>query len=96
MATNVTTTEEFFLTCTTSGYPAPLISWTHNGTDIDENDIRINIIESNGDRYVMSALIVSGAMTNDSGEYACNATNTFSTAIGGPVTVLVQGEQHFL
>ena len=36
---------------------------------------------------------MSGAMINDSGEYACNATNTFSTTIGGPAIVLVQGKR---
>ena len=96
MDTNVTTTEEVILTCIASGYPAPCISWTHNGTDIDENDNRISITESNGPKYVMNTLTVSGAMINDSGEYVCNTANTFSTAVGGPVIVLVQGKQHFL
>ena len=94
MDTNVTTTEEFFLTCTASGYPAPFISWIHNSTDIDENDNRINVSKSNGLRFIMSTLAVTGAMMNDSGEYSCNATNTFSIAIGDPVIVLVQGKQH--
>ena len=92
MNTNITTIEDVFLTCTASGYPIPSISWTHNDTDIDEDDNRFNITESNGFQFVVSTLTVSGAMVNNSGEYVCNATNTFSTAIGGPAIVLVQGK----
>ena len=93
MAMNVTTLEDIILTCTASGYPAPSISWTHNGTTIDES-----ITEQNEERMVMSTLIVTGALTNDSGEYLCFATSpidSFEIVNSGPVTVLAQGKHQF-
>ena len=93
MAMNVTTLEDIILTCTASGYPAPSISWTHNGTTVNES-----ITEQNGERMVMSTLTVTGALINDSGEYECFATSpidSFEIVNSGPVTVLVQGKYFF-
>ena len=98
MAMNVTTLEDIILTCTASGYPAPSISWTHNGTTVDESISQISITEQNGERMVMSTLIVTGALTNDSGEYECFATSpivSFQIVNSGPVTVLAQGKHQF-
>ena len=98
MDMNVTTTEDIILTCTASGYPAPSISWTHNGTTVSEN-ISINITEQDEDRMTLSTLTVTGADFNDSGQYECFATSpigSFQTVESGPVTVLVQGKHLFL
>ena len=98
MDMNVTTTEDIILTCTASGYPAPAISWTHNGTTVNES-ISINITEQDGDRMTMSTLTVTGADFNDSGQYECFATipiGSFQTVESGPVLVLVQGKHLFL
>ena len=98
MDMNVTTTEDIILTCTASGYPAPSISWTHNGTNVSES-ISINITEQNGERMTVSTLTVTGADFNDSGQYECFATSpigSFQTLESGPVTVLVQGKHLFL
>ena len=91
---NVATMEDIILTCTASGYPAPSISWTHNGTTINESISQINITTQNGESVSISTLTVTGALINDSGEYECFATSpigNFQIVNSGPVTVLVQG-----
>ena len=98
MDTNVTTTENIILTCTASGFPVPSISWTHNGTAVNES-ISINITEQDEDRMTLSMLTVTGAVINDSGQYECSATSpigNFSIVESGPVLVLVQGKHLFL
>ena len=95
MDMNVTTMEDIILTCTASGYPTPSISWTHNGTAVNESTSQINITTQNGDRVAMSTLIVTGALINDSGEYECFATSPIGNVNSGPVTVLVQGKRSF-
>ena len=94
MDMNVTTTENITLTCIASGYPAPSISWSHNGTTVNES-ISISITEQDGDRMTMSTLIVTGAVVNDSGQYECSAISpvgNFQIVESGPVTILVQGK----
>ena len=98
MDMNVTTTENITLTCIASGCPAPSISWTHNGTAVNEI-IYISITEQDGDRTTVSTLIVTGAVVNDSGQYECSATSpigNFQIVESGPVTVLVQGKHLLL
>ena len=95
MDMNVTTTEDIILTCTASGYPAPSISWTHNGTAVNESSSQINITTQNGDRVAMSTLIVTRALINDSGEYECFATSPNDNVNSSLVTVLVQGKRSF-
>ncbi len=95
-AVNVTSIQDdITLTCNASGFPIPQISWTHNMTEVRDGDDRVSIMEELGSRTLMSTLIVTTAMTNDSGQYECIATSlvsTFSKVRSGPVTVLVQGE----
>ena len=99
-AMNATLSENFTLVCSTSGYPVPTIIWTHNGTQVSENEndratITPQLITS---RSVMSTLAVSMAAINDSGDYACIVTSSisdFQNITAGPVTVLVQGETRF-
>ena len=94
---NATLSENFTLMCSASGYPVPTIIWTYNGTIVneDENDRATIISELVASRSVISALTVSMAMINDSGDYACIATSSvsdFQSIVAGPVTVLVQGK----
>ena len=46
---------------------------------------------------MMSSFEINMAMTNDSGEYLCNATSPgYNTVSSIPITVLVQGKSSFL
>ena len=97
VATNVTDTEDLTLTCTTSGYPVPVVvMWTHNGTILDGSENRTNITEENEDRSLTSTLTVTATDINtDSGEYECIVTSplsAFNNVTSGPVMVLVQSE----
>ena len=94
---NATLSENFTLVCSASGYPVPTIIWTYNGTIVneEENDRATIISKLVASRSVISALTVSMAMINDSGDYACIATSSvsdFQPVVAGPVTVLVQGK----
>ena len=98
---NATLSENFTLVCSAFGHPVPTIIWTHNGTLVseDENDRATIISELIASRSVISALTVSMAMKNDSGDYACIATSSisnFQPVVSGPVTVLVQGKTRTL
>ena len=97
-AVNATLSENFTLVCSASGYPVPTITWTHNGTIVseDENNRATIISELVASRSVISALTVSMAMKNDSGDYSCIATSSISDFQSGPVTVLVQGKTKML
>ena len=97
MATNVTDTEDLILTCTTSGYPVPVVvMWTHNGTILDGNENRTNITEQIEDRALTSTLTVTETViSTDSGEYECIVTSpllVFNNVTSDPVFVLVQSE----
>ena len=98
---NATLSENFTLMCSASSYPVPTIMWTHNGTIVseDENDRATIISELIASISVISALTVSMALKNDSGDYACIATSSisnFQPVVSGPVTVLVQGKTRTL
>ena len=100
-AVNATLSENFTLMCSASSYPVPTIIWTHNGTIVseDENDQATIISENITSRSVRSALTVSMAAINNSGDYACIITSSisdFQNLTSGPVTVLVQGEARTL
>ena len=98
---NATLSENFTLVCSASGYPVPTIIWTHNGTLVNEDEhdratITRQLIAS---RTVISALTVSRAMINDSGDYICSAASSirdFQPLMAGPATVLVQGNISFI
>ena len=81
------------LMCSASGYPVPSISWTHNGTAVNESD-RITIIQESNTRSSTSVLSILATMENDSGEYTCIASSpvsVFQKVSNGPVAVFVQG-----
>ena len=92
---NVTTAESFNLMCTASGHPMPSISWTHNGTAVNQNDrLQIITVEESSSRTSESVLIVSTSTASDSGKYTCIASqpvSDFQTVSSRPVTVLIQG-----
>ena len=97
VATNVSDTEDLDLTCTTTGYPVPLVVvWTHNGTILDGNENRTNITEQIDDRSLTSTLTVTETViTSDSGEYECIVVSpllVFNNVTSGPVSVLIQSE----
>ena len=73
---NATARKTFTLTCHATGYPVPSIEWTLNGLPITtgyRNRHIITIVE--GLRSNTSVLVVSFAMTKDTGIYQCTATN---------------------
>ena len=100
-AMNATLSENFTLVCSASGYPVPTIIWTHNGTLVNEDEhdratITPQLIAS---RSFISALTVSGAMINDSGDYVCSVASSirdFQPLMAAPATVLVQGNVTFI
>ena len=90
---HVATAGDVTLMCSASGYPVPSISWTHNGTAVNESD-RITIIQESNTRSSTSVLSISAAVANDSGEYTCIASSPvsdFQTVSSEPVTVFVHG-----
>ena len=90
ISVNVTSNEQLTLMCNATGFPLPSIQWYQNGTLVTEDD-RISISNLTDSRSVLSTLTVSVAMTNDSGDYQCNATNSAGNIVSDTVTVLVQG-----
>ena len=90
-ALNVTLIEgNIIQSCNATGFPLPSIQWYQNGTLVTEDD-RTSISNLTDSRSVLSTLTVSVAMTNDSGEYHCNASNTVGSVVSDTVTVFVQG-----
>ena len=86
MDTNVTRTEELQLTCTAEGFPLPSIIWTHNGTDIDAEDMSMGI-------ELTSTLTVTNTSFSDSGDYTCRAESSeFPAVTSDTVLVLIQGQ----
>ena len=91
-------TENITLNCTVIGVPIPDITWTHNGSVLNSDDmfsdkIFIDIFdEIVGTR--LSVLTIVSAQPNNTGSYACNATSHvefYESVMSEVVTVLVQG-----
>ena len=91
-------TEDIELNCTVIGVPIPYITWTHNGSVLNSDDmfsdeIFIDIFEEDlGTR--LSVLTIVSAQPNNTGSYACNATSPvefYESVMSEVVTVLVQG-----
>lgn len=92
---NVTSSKNFTLMCSASGYPLPSIVWTHNRTTAVNGRDQITIIQESSFRITLSILKVSNATDNHSGEYTCIVSNfisEFETVSSRPVGVLIQGE----
>ena len=60
------------LSCVTDGSPLPSYRWYKGGEQVDMTDPRIRQFGGN--------LFLSGAVTSDSGEFRCNATNGMGSA----------------
>ena len=83
---NVTAGDSTILTCISTGYPAPAISWLINDTLVvlDDNNGKMNIIsntieEGDGVYHVNSSLLITGLVINDTNVYSCVATNTLAS-----------------
>ena len=77
------------LVCTAVGFPAPEVTWFHNGT-LESNDSYITDVIN---AYTTSSSYVQLiADTDDSGSYYCQVTvDGYSAITSDTVTVLVQG-----
>ena len=91
-------TENITLNCTVIGVPIPNITWTHNDSVLDSDDmfgdeILIDTFEEDlGTR--LSVLTIVSAQPNNTGNYSCNATSPvefYESVMSEVVTVLVQG-----
>uniref|UniRef100_A0A8C0DZX9 Hemicentin-2 n=1 Tax=Balaenoptera musculus TaxID=9771 RepID=A0A8C0DZX9_BALMU len=60
---------EMRVSCSASGYPAPHISWSHEGHALQE-DIRVD---------AQGTLIIQGVAPEDAGNYSCQAANDVGT-----------------
>ena len=92
---NVTRVENnIVLSCSATGFPAPAIVWYHNDTAITTMG-RVNITSSSSDYQTNSTITITSSMTNDTGDYYCNATSTVGTVSTSVALALVQG-QYFM
>ena len=91
-------TENITLNCTVIGVPIPDITWIHNDSVLNSDDmfsdeIFIDIFdEIVGTR--LSVLTIVSARPNNTGSYACNAMSPvefYESVMSEVVTVLVQG-----
>ena len=91
-------TEDIELNCTVIGVPIPDITWTHNDSVLNSDDmfsdeIIIDTFEEDlGTR--LSVLTIVSAQPNNTGNYSCNATSPvefYESLMSDVVTVLVQG-----
>ena len=100
---NVTIIDEnITLTCVAMGVPRPFITWTHNGTLLNEdgalgdfeNGIDIDSVEDILGT-IESTLTIDSALANHTGEYFCTATSPvedYDSVMSTIALVLVQGE----
>ena len=89
---NVTRVEDnIVLSCSATGFPAPAIVWYHNNTAITTMG-RVNITSSSSHYQTNSTITITSSMTNDTGDYYCNATNTVGTVSTSVALALVQGQ----
>ena len=78
--------------CSVTGYPEPILTWSHNG-------VPINIIQQNSQfsRFTMNKvpndlflssveLQIDGVIDTDSGEFSCHAQNEFGDLTGNRKT----------
>ncbi|XP_047512955.1 papilin-like [Pieris napi] len=67
--------------CEVDGYPVPVVRWSKDNVPLESSD-RIQITEAR--------LTISHANTNDTGEYACEANNGYSSH-SSTVRIIVEG-----
>ncbi|XP_061594308.1 obscurin [Cololabis saira] len=79
------------LTCKVSGSPKPVISWIKDGLPLEDDPRHI----ITADRSGTCSLILDSLTAEDSGQYACYATNSMGSA-GTLAKVVVQAPPRFL
>ena len=78
------------LSCTATGFPAPSITWFHNGTMENSTSVMAEDINFYTTKSTFSRTM---AETNDSGEYFCRAEiDGYNSVDSNKAMVLVQGE----
>ncbi|KAM6922089.1 obscurin [Xenentodon cancila] len=83
--------ETIKLTCRVSGSPKPLISWIKDGHPLEDDPRHI----ITADRSGTCSLILDSLTAEDSGQYACYATNSMGSA-GTLAKLVVQAPPRFL
>ena len=78
----LTERENATLSCNATGNPAPLISWTKNGSAV--NSPRISLALDN------KQLTITNASRDDSGDYQCVANNSVRSIYSNAATLNVQ------
>lgn len=81
------------LTCSATGFPAPVVTWFINNTMKDSSSYVTETINF----YTTSSIFVKAmAEANDSGIYSCRAaTDGYDNVDSNMATVLVQGKYLF-
>ena len=87
--------------CTSTGIPAPEISWYRNGTVLNSStDARVTLSESSsamldcGVNNVTQTLTLNDTMDNDSGVYTCTSMNEVGKVATVDFILFVRGEIH--
>ena len=92
---NITEGSNGSITCTTTGYPVPIVVWQNSdGSSLSNNRLVSGspVISSTGVGNVSSVsveLMVIGALREDSGMYRCSANNSVSSTTRN-ITITVQ------
>ena len=84
------TGSNLILSCTFEGVPAPVVTWTANGTDLDvDSNERLYVLTNDGSTQLIFIPIVGG----DNGLYACAVNNNIgSPSVSTAIDVIVQGK----
>ena len=75
--------ENVTLSCKADGNPVPTISWTRNGSPVDESG-RISFSEDK------KQLTITNVSRTDSGEYQCVASNSLGNDTSNDATLDIQ------
>ena len=91
-ATSANETDSVSLVCSARGFPAVVITWQYQNTQLMDSDPRLSIqsvtVENdNGFLDTTSTLTISSVDRSDAGNYACVASNTL---FGSPVSEMQQ------
>lgn len=87
----------FSLTCSATGYPVPLITWTKDSMNLTSStdNIIISIDDpatlSDGLDYLKSTLTVLSAELDNEGTYTCSSSNDAGTSNSTVAAVDVKG-----
>lgn len=77
------------LRCAAEGYPAPKISWTFNGVNLDAQTKTFSITDSKEGTFTVSNIDFKNTGRSDNGTYMCHASNNDREDIK-PVTLFIQ------